>query len=80
MDLYNKHIPLKTIKVKSENDWMNNIYVRQATEKRDMASRAYFELGSESSWKIFCKCRNKLKSCIRRARAKHFDRFFPKIE
>lgn len=74
--LYDKHVPRKSIRFKRKLDWMKSREVVVARENRDFSYRAYMETKSQERWRTFCKHRNKLKSTIRRARAKYCQGIF----
>ncbi|KAI8120449.1 putative RNA-directed DNA polymerase from transposon BS [Lucilia cuprina] len=73
---YEKHIPVKVVKVRQKCDWMQSRDVCIAKENRNFAYRAYLELNSHERWVTFCKYRNKLKSVIRKNRDRYCRNLF----
>lgn len=76
LDLYDRHVPTKTIKIRRKQDWMKSRDVLAARENRDFSYRAYLELKTQERWRTFCRYRNKLKSTIRKSRSKCYQHLF----
>ncbi|KAI8119174.1 RNA-directed DNA polymerase from mobile element jockey [Lucilia cuprina] len=75
-ELYNNHIPLRQLKKRNPNDWINHPDVKAARENRDLAFRAMRENRSENTVRNYCILRNRLKSIIRKTRRRFYINFF----
>lgn len=70
-------VPIVKFQSKPRVDpWMNKREVSVARKLRDSAYRSYIDNRSEENRRKFCKCRNKLKSTIRKFRRQHHMNIF----
>lgn len=76
LNLYERHVPLRTISKRKNDTWMGSANVRTAKCHRDLAFRAYLEQRNDYRWRIYCVYRNRVKSVIRKERAKHYNERF----
>lgn len=59
-------VPVVRKRISSGDNWIKSNCITLACSIRDLAFRVYLSDKSRENWKIFCKCRNKAKSVVRR--------------
>lgn len=72
LNLYDKHVPEKTISINKTDPWMKYANVKLAKNLRIITFRAYTENKCIERWRTYCVYRNRLKKTIRKERDKYY--------